>query len=38
MSSSWILMGSNLEKRGHFLKKLPFFRVDMAGLGKYSMG
>ena len=29
---------SNLEKYGKFWKKRPFFRADMARLGKYSMG
>ena len=30
--------GSNLEKCGNLWKNGRFFRADMAGLGKYSMG
>ena len=30
----FFFVGSNLENSG----KTPFFRADMAGLGKYSMG
>ena len=38
MSGSYFLYGSIFDKYGHFWKKRPFFRADMAGLGKYSMG
>ena len=48
MSSSWILMGSNLEKCGHFRKNCRFsgqiwqdwgntVRADMAGLGSIGL-
>ena len=30
----WLYFG----KMWNFLEKRPFFRADMAGLGKYSMG
>ena len=39
MGASYFLVGSNLEKCGHFLEeKLQFFQADMARLGKYSTG
>ena len=38
MGGCYFFMGSNLEKYGIFWKKRPFFRADMAGLGKYCMG
>ena len=38
MGGKYILVGSNLVKCGNFLKKRPFFRADMAELGKYCMG
>ena len=38
MGGYYFFVGSNLEKYGTFWKKQPFFRADMAGLGKYSMG
>ena len=38
MSGSYVLEGYILEKMWKFLEKRPFFRADMAGLGKYHMG
>ena len=38
MSGSYFLYGSILEKCGFILEKWPFFRADMAGLGKYCTG
>ena len=38
MRGSYFLGGSNLEKCGKFRKKRPFFRADMARLGKYHTG
>ena len=38
MSGSYFLYGSILEKCGKLWKKRPFFRADMAGLGKYHTG
>ena len=38
MSGYYFFVGSNLEKYGKFWKNGRFFRADMAGLGKYSMG
>ena len=38
MGGSYLLLGSKLENFWNFFKKRPFFRVDMAGLGKYHMG
>ena len=38
ISGSYFLKGCILEKCGNFWKKLPFFRADMAGLGKYCTG
>ena len=38
MGGYYIFVGSNLEKYVKILEKQPFFRADMAGLGKYSMG
>ena len=38
MSGSYFLYSSFLEKCGFFLEKRPFFRADMAGLGKYCTG
>ena len=38
MSGSYFLHGFILEKCGFFFLKQLFFRADMAGLGKYSMG
>ena len=35
MGGSYFLLGSNLEKFWKILEKRPFFRADMAGLGKY---
>ena len=38
MSGSYLLWGSILEKKWKNLEKRPFFRADMAGLGKYHTG
>ena len=38
MGGFYILIGSILEKCGKFWKKRPFFRADLAGLGKYRTG
>ena len=38
MSVSYFFQGSILEKCDFFLEKRPFFRADMAGLGKYHTG
>ena len=38
MSGSYVLEGSILDKCGFFFEKRPFFRADMAGLGKYHTG
>ena len=38
MGGYHVFVGSNLEKKWKILEKRPFFRADMAGLGKYSMG
>ena len=38
MGSYYFFVDSNLEKKWKILEKWLFFRGDMAGLGKYSMG
>ena len=38
MGGCYFWLGSNLEKIWKILEKLPFFRVDTAGLGKYCTG
>ena len=38
MSGSYFFVGFYSGKIWTFLEKRPFFRADMAGLGKYSMG
>ena len=38
MSDLYFLYDSILEKCGFFCEKRPFFRADMAGLGKYWTG
>ena len=38
MGGFYILIGSILEKCGKFLEKRPFFRADLAGLGKCRTG
>ena len=38
MSGSYFLYGSILEKCDFFFEKPPFFRADIAGLGKYCTG
>ena len=38
MSGSYPFYGSILEKMWNVLEKRPFFRADMAGLGKYCTG
>ena len=38
MGGRYIMVGSNLEKCGFLFKIWPFFRADMAGLGKCCMG
>ena len=38
MAGRYFLICSLLEKCGFFFKNSRFFRVDMAGLGKYHIG
>ena len=38
MGGYYFFVGFNLEKYGKFWKNGRFFRADMTGLGKYSMG
>ena len=38
ISGSYLLWGSILEKKWKILEKRPFFRADMAELGKYHTG
>ena len=38
MGGFFILIGSLLEKCGNFWEKKPFFRADLAGLGKWRTG
>ena len=38
MSGQYFLYCSIFEKCGIFWKKRPFFRADLAGLGKYCTG
>ena len=38
MAGGYLLVCSLLEKCGIFRKKQPFFRADLAGLGKHHMG
>ena len=37
IGGSYFLLGSNLEKILNILGKVPFFRVDMAGLGSIGL-